>query len=222
MTHDRDRVYAQTLYSFFCFSLLALANCAFAETASIDDVEQVTNYKLRLKVETSASRETIWQLWEDVDNWQQYDELVIYSKLDEGHVFETGARGEVKAKGAPKSRFVLTEVIPGEAFTERLATPLWQSIDLHRYFETSETGNTIFVHEVEFKGRLRWLIYSVAGATFKKEMPRVMNKLREVAELNEAKLEQARLKNTEIKEKQISESESGKTEAQASQKRKAE
>jgi len=50
MTHDRDRVYAQTLYSFFCFSLLALANCAFAETASIDDVEQVTNYKQALVV----------------------------------------------------------------------------------------------------------------------------------------------------------------------------
>lgn len=163
-----------------------LINTASGESVDVDDVEHLGNYQLRLKVETSASKETIWQLWEDVENWKQYDELVIYSMLDEGQSFETGATGVVKAKGAPKSKFKLTEVSKGISFTERLTTPLWQSIDLVRYFEESETGNVVFVHEVHFKGTLRWLIYAVAGKPFKKELPRVMNKLKEVAEAQQS------------------------------------
>ena len=88
----------------------------------------------------------------------------------------------MKAKGAPKSKFKLIEVTSGVSFTERLTTPLWQSIDLLRYFEESEDGETVFVHEVHFKGSLRWIIYAAAGKTFKKELPRVMNNLRDVAE----------------------------------------
>lgn len=160
-----------------------------AISADIDDVEHLGNYKLKLKVETSASQETIWQLWQDVENWKQYDELVIYSMLDPGLSFETGATGVVKTKSAPKSKFTLIEVTPQISFTERLSTPLWQSIDLVRYFEEGENGSTIFVHEVHFKGSLRWLIYAVAGKTFKSELPRVMNKLKEVAEAQSPPLE---------------------------------
>ncbi len=181
--------FMKTVWSVFLASTLYIGACLTPslclqaqEKATVEDVTQVNKYSLQLKVETTASRETIWQLWEDVENWKRYDELVIYSRLDPGHEFVKGAQGEVKAKGAPKSRFTLTEVSPGNSFTERLSTPLWQSINLHRYFETSDNGNTVFVHEVEFKGRLRWLIYAAAGATFKKELPRVMNKLRELAE----------------------------------------
>ena len=160
-----------------------------AQAATVEDVEQLSPYKLRLKVKTSASKETVWQLWEDVENWKQFDEILLYSRLDEGHQFEVGATGVVKAKGAPKSKFKLIEVTSGVSFTERLTTPLWQSIDLLRYFEESEDGETIFVHEVHFKGSLRWIIYAAAGKTFKKELPRVMNNLRDVAEAKNSQLE---------------------------------
>ena len=168
--------------SYLLLALICALSICPAHAATVEDVEQLSAYKLRLKVETSASKETVWQLWEDVRNWKQYDEILLYSMLDEGHSFEVGATGVVKAKGAPKSKFKLIEVTPSVSFTERLSTPLWQSIDLVRYFEEGEDGKTIFVHEVHFKGSVRWIIYAAAGKTYKKELPRVMNKLRDVAE----------------------------------------
>lgn len=180
-----------------------------SNTVTVDDVEQIGSYKLRLRVETIASKETIWRLWEDVDNWKQYDEILVYSMLDEGQKFEVGATGAVKAKGSPRSKFELTEVTTGVSFTERLTTPLWQSIYLLRYFEEDsapeqdtvateeseatenteaepESEKTVFVHEVHFKGSLKWLIYAVAGNTFRTELPRVMNNLKRVAEAKSA------------------------------------
>lgn len=187
MTRPQFLVSLFQLLVFLVFLSLALANPVSAVT--VDDVEQVSAYKMRLKVETSASQETIWQLWEDVENWKQFDEILLYSMLDEGHSFELGATGVVKAKGAPKSKFKLIEVTPGVSFTERLTTPLWQSIDLLRYFEEGKDGKTIFVHEVHFKGSLKWIIYAAAGKTFKKELPRVMNNLKEVAEAQSSSAE---------------------------------
>ncbi len=179
------------LLGIFLLVILALSSptMSIAQAVTVDDVEHLGDYRLKLKFETTASKETIWKLWSDVENWKQYDQIIIYSRLDKGQNFETGATGVVKTTSAPKSKFKLTEVTQGVSFTERLTTPLWQSIDLLRYFEKSENGNTVVVHEVHFKGALRWLIYAVAGKPFKKELPRVMNKLKEIAEAQSAPAE---------------------------------
>jgi len=151
------------------------------------EVLVLPNYTLKYSLKTNASEAAVWDLWQDVENWKKFDVLLEYSKLDPGQEFVTGATGVIKARGAGKTPFELIKVDPGVGFIEELKVPLYQTIELHRYFEKSTTGETIFSHEVRFRGRLRWLIYFAAASSFKKELPLVMGRLRELVEAHSNK-----------------------------------
>ena len=169
------------------FAVIAffIASAVFSASNDVDKVLVLPNYTLKLSVVTSARKETIWKLWEDVENWKKFDTLLEYSNLDPNHTFAAGATGVIKARGATKTQFELIDVREGVSFIEKLKVPFYQSIELHRYFEQSEQGVTIFTHEVRFKGRLRSLVYLIAASSFKKELPLVMNRLGALAEQQE-------------------------------------
>lgn len=169
--------------------LLLCCSLANADQTVKNKVEVLDGYRLRLSLETKAQASTVWRLWSDVENWKKFDTLLEYSYLDDGYRFELGASGVVKAKGNRKTRFTLTEFSEGVSFTETLFVPLYQRIELKRSLERADTGNTIFTHEVVFRGRLRFFIYNLAAATFKKELPLVMERLKEVAESEEVPLD---------------------------------
>ena len=173
------------LLAFSCYSLVSFAADDEPELNVKPKVQVLKGYRLKYSVETSASQSTIWRLWSDVKHWNKFDTLLEYSYLDNGNEFEQGATGVIKAEGANKTRFKLQDVVDGVSFTETLYVPLYQSIDLKRYFEESDTGTTVFTHEVVFRGRLRFLIYAVAASTFKSELPLVMGRLKDVAEQEE-------------------------------------
>ena len=153
---------------------------------SVDDVERLQNYSFKLSVPTSASKATIWRLWSEVEHWKTYDTILQYSYLIDDAPFEVGAEGYVKAKGAPKTKFELIEVSAPNGFVERLKLPLYQAIELRRYFEDDLDGQTVFTHEVNFRGRLRWLAHGLLGNNFRHETARVMTRLRNLAELQES------------------------------------
>lgn len=183
LTHYRGNRFWLTMVLLF-FSLPTL--CA--------EVITTGPYSYKLSVETSAKKSTVWRLWEDVENWKKYDTILEYSYLVDGAAFEKGAIGYVNARGAPKTKFELLEVNPGVSFDESLKLPLFSSLLLRRYFEPSESGPTIFTHEVEFKGPARWLMYRIMAKTFRKELPLVMGNLRDVAELEESQEESPAVK----------------------------
>ena len=168
-----------------CCSIIA---SAIAAQDISQGVSKPSKYALKYSLATSAQKSTIWSLWSDVENWKDYDTIVEYSYLEDDADFVKGATGFVKTEGAPRSRFKLIEVHPGESFIEKLYVPLYQSIELHRYFEKTDTGTTIFSHEVRFKGRLRFITYAIAGGVFKKELPLVMGRLKALAEKREQEL----------------------------------
>lgn len=166
--------------TWLCCLILFAFNIASAQQKQ--EVQVLPNYTLKYSVTTSAKKETIWQLWEDVENWKDYDTVLKYSYLENDAEFAQGAVGYVKGKGAPRTKFKLIKVTPGVSFTERLYVPLYQAIDLQRYFEDSPEGTTTFTHEVNFKGRLSFLIYAVAGGAFKRDLPLVMSRMKALAE----------------------------------------
>jgi len=173
MTRKVKRRYVFSVAAF----LFGLFTLAYAQ-----EVEVLENYILKYSVTTSADKEAIWQLWEDVENWKKYDTRLEYSYLEDNAKFELGAIGYVKAQGAPRAKFKLIQVDPGVSFTERLYVPLYQSIDLKRYFEKSPEGKTTFTHEVHFKGNLRFLIYAIAAKAFKHDLMLVMTGMKALAE----------------------------------------
>ena len=150
-----------------------------------DGVVVLPNCSLKLSVDTTAKKSTLWRLWSDVENWKKFDTILEYSYLVDNANFEVGAVGYLKAKGAPKTKFELVEVNESVSFIESLKLPFFQTVELQRYFEVNNNGGTTFTHEVNFKGGLRYIMYALLAGTFRKELVKVMGNLKDVAESEE-------------------------------------
>jgi len=166
-------------------ALIVFSFLTISQMTTAAEVTKLGACAYKLSVSTSASKKTIWHLWEDVKNWKDYDTILQYSYLLDDAPFAVGATGYVKASNAPKTKFELVAVNHGISFVESLKLPLFSSLLLKRRFEPSEEGTTIFTHEVEFKGSAKYLMCMIMAGTFKKELPRVMHNLRDVAEQKE-------------------------------------
>ncbi len=177
---NKTILWLTTAHTFFLFLFLLAST-----QVSAAEIIKLPGCAFKYSVETSAKKSTIWRLWSDVENWKKFDTLLEYSYLVNDASFTTGAVGYIKADGAFKTRFELTEVNAPNSFIESLKLPLYSSIELKRYFEINDSGNTTFTHEVDFKGPLKWLIYAVSAGTFKKELPLVVGRLKDVAEREE-------------------------------------
>jgi len=159
--------------------------CPPAAQAIEDDIVVLPGCSFKLSVATTARKSTLWRLWSDVENWKKFDTLLKYSYLKNGAKFEQGSVGYLKARGAPRTKFELVEVVESVSFIERLKLPFLQSIELRRYFEVDENGRTVFTHEVKFRGGLKFIMYALLSRTFKRELHKVMGNLKEVAEREE-------------------------------------
>ncbi len=152
----------------------------FAEPMIVD----LPNYSFKGSITTTASKERVWKHWTDVVNWKQFDVRYQYSYLDEGTKFGENAKGYVKGKGAPKTRFEIINHNPEDSFVISLKLPLYQRVELQRYFEVNEKGETLITHEVNFKGALKWLYYPILCGPFKKDLVHVLETLKQIAEDN--------------------------------------
>lgn len=135
--------------------------------------------KFSHSVTTTASKQQIWQIWADVENWPQWD-----TELDMAHIegeLKQGAIGSFKPKNAPVLPFEITECIPGETYTFSAQMPLCQ-LQVKRYFCQSSSGETTFIHQVSFVGLLGWLFGWLVGKRIQKILPSVMEQLRAIAE----------------------------------------
>jgi len=163
-----------------------------------DQIIDLPDRTYKLSVRTTASAATIWSLWEEVEGWKRYDTILQYSYLVDNAPFAKGSIGYVKAKGAPKTKFELIEVNAPFSFVESLKLPFYNTLELRRYFESDGSLNdeegVVFTHEVAFKGPLKSIAYFFLSKTFKKELPLVMGRMRDLAEQleQEHELEQKR------------------------------
>jgi len=181
--------------SYFISCLVFIAGVVFLYNSTINAKESVISaddldsqivstgkcsYSLTLTA--NASKEVIWHLWEDVENWKTYDTVIQYSYLEDEAEFAIGATGFVKTKGAPRTKFELTEMDKGNSFVEKLKLPLWSSLDLKRRVVIVDSNTVAFTHEVEFKGQFKGLMYSLLAKRFKKDLKKVMINMKTLAE----------------------------------------
>ena len=140
------------------------------------------SYSYSLTLQAQADKDTIWMLWEDVENWKSYDTVLQYSYLLDDADFAVGAIGYVKARGAPKTKFELISVDAGNAFVESLKLPLWNTLELKRRVTQIDEKTVAFTHEVDFKGPLKGLMYFFLAKRFKKDLRLVMTNMQALAE----------------------------------------
>lgn len=129
-----------------------------------------------------ASPETVWELWSNVDGWKEWDPAVEWSSI--GGPFAEGTRCELKPKGGPKAKAVLTDVRPGEGFSDRTRLPL-ANLGFSHEVERVGEGTTRITHRIEISGPLSFLFARLMGTNMEKGLPEAVRNLARLAEERE-------------------------------------
>lgn len=97
-------------------------------------------------VTKAVTKEQMWNLFEDVNNWHTWDTGIEYAKL-EGN-FEKGNHFLLRPKGGPNVKVELLEVVENKRFLDVTDFPLAKMYDEHLFEETPDglkITNTITV-----------------------------------------------------------------------------
>jgi hypothetical protein len=123
--------------------------------------------KSHSKIYKNVSKENIWLIWSDVNNWPKWDKELEYCKMD--HSFVKGTQFILKPKSGPKVKITLSEVMPHRKFTDYCKFPGAIMVDDHELEETPEgvrITNTITV-----KGLLSFIWVRLVAKNVAKSIP---------------------------------------------------
>lgn len=129
-------------------------------------------------IDTQTSPEDIWEIWQDVKNWNTWDHGIEYSTID--GPFMEGTSGYLKPKGGPLLRTKLTHVEPLKMFIDESKLFLARIIVSH--YLTGSAGRTQVTHQIEMTGPLAFLFAYLIGRTMKKNLPQEMEAMVKKAE----------------------------------------
>lgn len=133
-------------------------------------------------VETKASARAIWDIWQDVGNWNTWDHGLEFSTSN--GPFVVGTMGTVKPKGGPLVHTKLTCVEPPHQgfakFIDEAKLPFTRIIVTH--FLTESKEKTQVTHQIEMHGPLAFFFAFVIGRDMKKNLPREMEAMIKKAE----------------------------------------
>lgn len=82
---------------------------------------------------SDVTAQEVWAVWSDVNQWHRWQDDIEYARLD--GPFATGSSFTFKPKGGPTLTLELTEVRPGQAFTDLTRFPLARMLDSHELRE---------------------------------------------------------------------------------------
>ncbi len=83
-----------------------------------------------------VTKEQMWKLFADVNNWHKWDTGIEYAKM-EGK-FEKGNSFILKPKGGPKVNITLIETQPTSKFVDLTKFPLAKMTGCHTFEETKD------------------------------------------------------------------------------------
>jgi Polyketide cyclase / dehydrase and lipid transport len=129
-------------------------------------------------IETTASPEAVWNIWQDVKNWNTWDYKTEYSSLD--GAFKRGTKGKWKLKGGPVSAIKLTRVEPLKIFVMEYKLFLARIVVSHQLCESA--GKTQVTEQIEIRGPLGFFFAYHLGRAIKKSLPQDMQTLVKKAE----------------------------------------
>jgi len=117
---------------------------------------------------TSATPEQVWLRWADVSHWSAWDASLRSSALH--GPFVVGTRGELQPTSGPRASFILTEVVPQRAFSNRMRLPL-TTIDFVHTLEPDAAGRTKITHRIVIDGLLSALFVRLIGRGAAETLP---------------------------------------------------
>lgn len=88
------------------------------------------------KVTNKVSKEQLWTLFSDVNNWHTWDDSIEYARMK--GKFEKGNYFILRPKGGPNVRIELVETVKNYRFTDLTRFPLAKMYGDHLFEESPE------------------------------------------------------------------------------------
>jgi hypothetical protein len=104
-------------------------------------------------VTTAITKEQIWKLFADVNNWHTWDEGIEYARMEGG--FERGNHFLLRPKGGPNVKIALVETIENRKFVDLTSFPLAKMYGEHLFEETA--AGLKITSTISVEGPLRFL-----------------------------------------------------------------
>jgi hypothetical protein len=123
------------------------------------------------QVETSASPAALWRLWADVPGWASWNAGVASAGID-GPFAPGTAFTMVPPEGEP-IRMTLTEVVPGERFTDVMDAGDFVVTTVHR-LEPAGGDSTRVVYRTEITGPAAGTVGPELGPQITADFPDVL------------------------------------------------
>ncbi len=117
-------------------------------------------------IETKASHEAIWNIWQDVKNWHTWDNVTEYYSID--GPFQQGTKGTYKAKGGRQVQLVFTQVEPFKVYVVECRLFLAWIISSH--YLSKSNGRTQVIQQLEINGPLALFFAYHLSSTLKKNL----------------------------------------------------
>ncbi|WP_317992820.1 SRPBCC family protein [Bartonella gliris] len=126
------------------------------------------------EINTEASAEQIWAMWENVTTWPCWDHELEWVELS--GAFKVGAVGKMKPKRGPKVTFTLDKVIKNVCFSDYARLPFTRMIFDHEYIRSTKSGssNNKIRHTVTMSGLLAPLFGVIIGSKIKMHLRNAM------------------------------------------------
>ena len=106
-------------------------------------------WEYEYRLETSAAPEALWRHWADMASWPQWNDGIETITVD--GPFEVGTVFTMTPPGGEPIRMRLTEIKPGESFTDEMDAGDFVVRTEHR-LEAAAAGQTSVVYRTEITG----------------------------------------------------------------------
>ena len=129
--------------------------------------------------ETNAAPEDVWRLWSDMAAWPQWNEGIEKMEID--GPFAVGTTFTMTPPGDAPIRMCLTEITPGELFTDEMDGGEFTVRTVHR-LEPVAGGRTLIIYRTEISGPAAGQVGPQLGPAITADFPEVLAALARLAE----------------------------------------
>jgi hypothetical protein len=130
------------------------------------------------RIAIAASPESIFRIYEDVQNWPTWDPDTKQAFLD--GPFQVGSRGRITPPKGMSVPMLLTQVVSGKCFTVESKIPLFRMLFEHELVPLP--GATEVIHRVTFSGLLSIVLGPMLSKQLNSGLPITLRNLKALAE----------------------------------------
>jgi len=124
-------------------------------------------------IETKATPEQIWRVWQDVENWKNWDQEIELSQID--GPFQAGTTGSTKFVGTPLLKTLLTKVEPQKLVVQEAYLSGAKVISYQSMSQVADQTRVTF--QVEIQGPLSLFYAKKLQQFIKEKIPAEMEEM---------------------------------------------